>query len=181
MAYLDLAATRPFEASTAVRQGGARLGSQERLVVLLSRTDPLWSVRPRRTGGRLLGFLFGMEAPHRLADPRLEALRRYAVAYRLRDEGAEDAEAAALRAGFSGAQLAQARHMIDGARAHHVHKSSGALVRQGLLTLAAFLIFYGATAWLSPRLDSALIAFVFVAVAALSVAPLAAKREPARG
>jgi len=180
MAYLDLTANHPFE--TAARTSApadVRLSSQERLVVQLSRNDPLWSLRPRHTHSKLLRYLFGIEAPHHLADSRLEALRRYAVTYRLRDPDVAEFEAEALDAGFAASQLAQARHMIDGARAVRARKSATSIVRQALLTLAAFMAFYGLTAWLSPRLDSMLIAFVFVAVAAVSFASFAV-REPAR-
>jgi hypothetical protein len=180
MAYLDLTANHPFE--TAARSSApadVRLSSQERLVVQLSRNDPLWSLRPRHTHSKLLRYLFGIEAPHHLADTRLEALRRYAVTYRLRDPSVAEVEAGALAAGFAASQLAQARHMIDGARAVRAHKSMANIIRQVLLTLAAFMVIYAATAWLSPRLDSTLIAFVFVAVATVSFASFAA-REPAR-
>ena len=125
-------------------------------------------------------MLFGIEAPHHLADRRLEVLRHYAVTYRLRDASLADEEAAAREAGFAASQLAQVRHMIDGARSARPGKSVGGLVRQALFALVAFLIFAGATAWFSPRFDSALISFVFVAVAMLSLASFAAK-EPVRG
>jgi hypothetical protein len=178
MAYMDFTADHSFAAAQTLL-APRRLESQERLVVLLSRNDPLWSLRPRHTHSRLLNLLFGIEAPHALADGRLEALRRYAVTYRLRDAGVAQAEAGALDAGFAASQLAQVRHMVDGARGTRPRRSAGTLIRQGLLAIAAFLIFYGAAAWLSPRFDSNLIAFVFVAVAMLSFASLAGK-EPAR-
>ena len=180
MAYLDLTANHPFETTArSSAPADVRLSSQERLVVRLSRNDPLWSLRPRHTHSKLLRYLFGIEAPHQLADTRLEALRRFAVTYRLRDPSIAEVEAGALEAGFAASQLTQARHMIDGARAVRAHKSAAHIIRQALLTLAAFMAFYGLTAWLSPRLDSMLMAFVFVAVATVSFASFAA-REPAR-
>ena len=178
MAYLDLTADHPFEAVACVAKP-RKLSAQERLVVVLSRNDPLWSLRPRHTHSKLLRFLFGIEAPHHLADKRLESLRNYAVTYRLRDASEREAEGVALRAGFAVNQLAQARHMIDGARAVRVRKGVGGLIRQALFALAAFLIFSGATAWFGPSFDSRLIAFVFVAVGVLSLASFAGK-EPAR-
>ena len=172
MAYLDLTADHPF-AVTQTTAAETRLSPQERIVVLLSRSDPLWSLRPRHTHSRVLRFLFGIEAPHQLADQRLEALRRYAVTYRLRDEGVNEAEASAIAAGFSASQLGQARHMVDGARASHSAEPAGGLVQRGLLTLALSLITYGGITWLSPRFDSALIAFVLIAVAGVSFASFA--------
>jgi len=178
MAYLDLTANHPFESFACVA-APRKLSAQERLVVVLSRSDPLWSLRPRHTHSKLLRFLFGIEAPHHLADKRLEALRNYAVTYRLRDAGVSAAENVALQAGFAVNQLAQVRHMVDGARAVRVRKSVGGLVRQALFALVTLLIFSGATAWFSSSFDSRLIAFVFVAVAALSFASFAGK-EPVR-
>jgi hypothetical protein len=178
MAYLDLTATHPFEAVACVA-APRKLSAQERLVVVLSRNDPLWSLRPRHTHSKLLRFLFGIEAPHRLADKRLEALRNYAVTYRLRDANQSEAENVALQAGFAASQLNQVRHMVDGARASRVRKGAGGLIRQALFALVALLIFAGATAWFSPSFDSRLISFVFVAVAVLSFASFAGK-EPVR-
>jgi hypothetical protein len=180
MAYLDLTANHPFAIEPSNVAAEARLSGRERMVVVLSRTDPLWSLRPRHTHSRALRFLFGIEAPHQLADQRLEALRRYAVTYRLRDVGVSEAEAGAVAAGFSARQLGQARHMVDGARANHSRKSANRLIGPGLLALAVSLIIYGATAWLSPRFDSTLIAFVLVAVAMLGFASFAGG-EPVRG
>jgi hypothetical protein len=179
MAYLDFNVDYPV-AVAGVALVARRLESQERLVVLLSRTDPMWSLRPRHTHSRLLSLLFGIEAPHHLADARLEALRRYAVTYRLRDASVADAEAGALDAGYAASQLTQVRHMIDGARASRPHRSVGSLIRQGLLAIAAFLIVYGAAEWLSPRFDSTLIAFVFVAVAMLGLASFAGQETARR-
>jgi len=178
MAYLDLTANHPFEAVACVAEP-RKLSAQERLVVVLSRNDPLWSLRPRHTHSKLLRFLFGIEAPHHLADRKLEVLRHYAVSYRVRDAGVNAAEGAALQAGFAVNQLSQVRHTVDGARAAHTRKGSGGLIRQALFALIAVLIFSGATAWFAPRFDSSLLSFVFVAVAVLSFASFAAK-EPAR-
>ena len=107
----------------------------------------------------------------------LETLRHYAVTYRLRDAGVNAAEAGTLRAGYTVNQLAQVRHMIDGARGSQPARTAGGLIRQALFALVAFLIFLGATAWFTPSFDSRLIAFVFVSVAGLSFASLAGK-EP---
>ena len=177
MAYLDLTATHPFEAIACVA-APRKLSAQERLVVVLSRNDPLWSLRPRHTHSKLLRFLFGIEAPHSLADRRLEALRHYAVTYRLR-EGERDAGSAALEAGFATNQLAQVRQMVDGARAVPARKSASGLVRQALFALVALLIFSSATVWFGRSFDSRLISFVFVAVAVLSFASFAGQ-EPVR-
>jgi len=150
MAYLDLSAVHPFEAVAAAPEVG--LSPQERLVVVLSRRDPLWSLQPLKRRSRFLRWLFGIDAPHRLADGRLEALRRYAVSYRLLGGAAPDVDQAARNAGFAPSQLAQLRTMVDAvapaAQAGRVPSSR----QQALLALSAVLIVAGAAAWLSPHL-----------------------------
>jgi len=178
MAYLDLTATHPFEAIACVA-APRKLSAQERKVVALSRRDPLWSLRPRHTHSKLLRFLFGVEAPLSLADRRLEALRHYAVTYRLR-EGEREAENAALEAGFATNQLAQVRQMVDGARALRAQKNVGGVIRQALFALVALLIFSGVTIWFGRSFDSRLISFVFVAVGVLSLASFAGKKPVRR-
>jgi hypothetical protein len=59
-----------------------RLSSAERQVVTLSRRDSLASVLSQRASGHVLRRLFGIAPSNPLADPRLEALRRYAVLLR---------------------------------------------------------------------------------------------------
>jgi hypothetical protein len=177
MALLDLTAGVPaFTGRTIANPVADRLGPQERLVVLLSRNDPLWSLAPRATGSRLLSVLFGIEAPHALADARLETLRRFAVTYRLRDRSATDAARAAEAAGFSSGQLAQVRTLIDSAYAVRPRRTAGAVLRQALFSLAAMLMLTSATAWFAPQFNSALMAFVFVAVMVLTAAPFASQR-----
>lgn len=144
MAYLDLNADHPFTgAATAPR--ATKLVPQERLVVQMSRSDPLWSLRSRQERSRLLNLVFGIEAPHRLADRRLEALRRYAVMYRLRDASATGAEEAAGAVGFSRCQLEQVRAMIDGAGTTYRPARVFMLIQRSALLIAAALILYGLT------------------------------------
>jgi hypothetical protein len=176
MAYLDLAAGAPVDTLRVAADAPRKLGAQERLVVLLSRRDPLWSLRPRTTGSRLLSALFGMEAPHRLADPRLEALRRYAVVYRLEDDGIDEAERIAIKRGYSPTELGQVRRLVDGARIVRPRTSAGTLIARAIYLLGAALIFASLVTALMPAFDSALIAFVVVAIASLSLAPFAGER-----
>jgi len=172
MAYLDLSGSHPFEAAGREIMVETRLGPQDRLVVLLSHKDPLWSLAPRHGHSKLLRLLFGIEAPHRLADPRLEALRRYAVTYRLRGADVGSLENDAVQSGFTNQQLAQVRRMIDTGRATRSRPTAGAAVRGAMLIIAGLLAFYAATVWLSSRFDSNLVAFVVAAVAMVSFAPL---------
>ncbi len=180
MAYLDLNAGYPFAVAGVAPAAERKLEAQERLVVLLSRTDPLWSLTPRHHRSRLMSLLFDIRPPQAFADARLRALRRYAVTYRERDAGVAAAEQGAREVGYGEGQLRQVRTIVDGARAVRPRHGFLHTVRQAVLALAGVLILYGAAAWLSPRFDSGLMAFVFVAVAALSIAPFAGRREPAR-
>ena len=104
MAFLDLEIGSPLPLSRAVE---TELGAQERRVVHLARTDQMVSLRRGRLG-RIAHFLFGIEAPHRLADARLEALRRYAILYRVKRD-TPDELSAARAAGFSDGELAIVR------------------------------------------------------------------------
>lgn len=84
----------------------ARLSPLEWSVVALARRDSLAGLRQPGRLARALGGLFGLGAESRLADPRLEALRRVAVHgwHDPRGVPAEDRNAF-LDAGFSAAHL----------------------------------------------------------------------------
>lgn len=51
-------------------------------VIHIARRDSVWSIRPRSWLVRLVGRLFGIHPQNPLAEPRLEAVRRFAVAAR---------------------------------------------------------------------------------------------------
>ncbi|MGF7150549.1 hypothetical protein FHS96_004207 [Sphingomonas zeicaulis] len=73
----------------------------EERVIALAAADTRWSVRPRGVLGRLVERLFGFAPANPLADPRLEALRRFAVIARTsRGRPPEDEVASFLSAGF---------------------------------------------------------------------------------
>jgi hypothetical protein len=55
----------------------------EHHAIAVARGDGRWSVHPRTLLTRLAGALFGVRPPNPLADPRLEALRRFAVLARV--------------------------------------------------------------------------------------------------
>jgi hypothetical protein len=79
----------------------------ERQVLILARGDRSSSLRVSPLLDGLLGRLFGTSRPNRLADPRLEALRRLAVTARLRGARAVAAETRRfLAAGFTTAHAA---------------------------------------------------------------------------
>ena len=74
----------------------------ERAVIAVARIDGASSVRPRTLLTRLAAALFGVAPPNPLADPRLEALRRFAVLARLAKGHPSRADTDAfLAAGFA--------------------------------------------------------------------------------
>lgn len=121
MAYLDLAFDLPRTAIAAANPRHdhvSRLAPIERSVIQLARTDRASSLR---TPGRIaaaLGWLIGWTPASKLADPRLEALRRYAVSFRLRGDALPAEEADRLiGAGFAAQALDEIRRMVRGTTA----------------------------------------------------------------
>lgn len=51
-------------------------------VIALSKKDSRWSIRPRDRLVKLIERVFGIYQANALADPRLEAIRRYAIVVR---------------------------------------------------------------------------------------------------
>ncbi|WP_076068341.1 hypothetical protein [Sphingomonas montana] len=87
MAYLDLddmfapANRTTVQTPDQVEAGtaGAGFRALEWSVIALAKRDTLRSLGEPSRLSRAMGALFGQDAPSRLADPRLEALRRLAV------------------------------------------------------------------------------------------------------
>ena len=108
MAYLDLRC--PSEAPAVSTRGShcdsacdspARLGRQEWSVVELARNESLWTLNPDGLLQRIGRALFGIRQPLALANPTLEALRRFAlVAWHRGSVGAEQLHEF-VAAGFS--------------------------------------------------------------------------------
>lgn len=73
-------------------------------VIEIARRDSVWSIRPRSKVVRLVGHLFGIRPQNPLAAPRLEAIRRYAVAARADTGNSHDRERQLFEeAGFTSA------------------------------------------------------------------------------
>ena len=89
----------------------------ERAVVALSRQDPVSSLRSRsRKRGWILGLPTG---PLPLANPRLEALRRYAILRRVRGAARVEAEREQLlEAGFDNQKIEAIDDLVDPSRQH---------------------------------------------------------------
>ncbi len=117
MAYLDLAETRlsPSFAGTASQ---AIFRGSEWAVIALARSDSAASLETPGRLRRALESFFKVRRPNRLADPRLEALRRMAVLLRIgRGETSADEHKGFLSAGYTRAQLAAlAAHIMKAIR-----------------------------------------------------------------
>ena len=177
MAFLDLEVGAPkmraHEASAT--PAVEKLSPQERRVVHLARTDPASSLRAPGSG-RLVRWLFGTAVAHRLADPRLEALRRFAILYRMHGDALAADETALVRsAGISPGAIAHARILIDSARTAQrpprlIYSLAIIIV---MLSMSGFAMLV-----VTPAVDSAIIAAVLAGAAIATVAPLLARTGP---
>ncbi len=178
MAFLDLTIGTPVARSRSEKRIAAvapKLGAQERKVVLLARTDPASSLQ-RSWVNRVTGLLFGIEPPHMLADTRLEALRRYAVLYRVHGRALPAGEIDHARAaGLTDGELARARALIDVAHGAQVRARGGAHILAMLFgVMMAGLLAFAAASMLTTAIDSPLMAVMLTGLAFVSLAPLAA-------
>lgn len=90
------------------------LGKVERDVVRLSLADPRTSLRAPGPLTRIVTLLTGFAPRTGLADPRLEALRRHAVLYRLDGEKLAAAEHLAIaHAGFRDGDVREIQTLVD--------------------------------------------------------------------
>lgn len=97
-----VAAQQADETETAVPATEPVFSALEMRVVALAARDTAWSVRPRTRFVRIVEALFGIRRSNPLADPRLEALRRFTIIVRNMRGRLPAAELEAfLAAGFS--------------------------------------------------------------------------------
>jgi len=98
----DVAAQQADETTTAAPATEPVFTPLELHVLALAARDAAWSVRPRTRFVRIVEAMFGIRRPNPLANPRLEALRRFAVIVRnLRGSPPAAEIEAFLAAGFS--------------------------------------------------------------------------------
>ena len=137
-----------------------RLGAVERQVILQARRD----MQARRRGARI-------------GDPRLEALRLYAMLGRYR----RDAVRPLLAAGFSPAERRVVDAMLDALpiRRRPARPATGRLVCASLILLP-LLLAAGTYGWASLYLQDKLIAFILGGLALLLLTPLASALAPNR-
>jgi hypothetical protein len=113
MAYLDFAThdltgfAHPAIAPAAPTAG---LSDLERKAVMLAAIDPISSIPDPGFRRRIRDLLLGAERINPLADPRLESLRRFAVALvHRRDDLAAREEGQLTALGFAPARIGEAR------------------------------------------------------------------------
>jgi hypothetical protein len=105
MAYLDLSETR-LSPAFALATTQATFNGREWMVIALARGDTAASLEEPGKFRRTLEAFFKIRRANRLADPRLEALRRMAVLLRIGGGNTSaDERAGFFSAGFSRAHL----------------------------------------------------------------------------
>lgn len=119
MAYLDLTQPLPGLLSAAVmapraNPAGDHLSDLDRTVIALSRRDPRSSLVAPGRFRKIITYLFSLRPPNALADPRLEALRRFSVMLRKQRPRLPEEERLRLAAaGYSSAAIDEARDIIE--------------------------------------------------------------------
>jgi hypothetical protein len=173
MAYFD--AAYDVGRGAGVPQPGRRLDRLERDVLLLSRGDTRWSLHPPGPARRLVARLFGRAAPNRLADPRLEALRRFAVL--LRRHGPRlraEEEARLVAAGYDAGRIAQARRLIASEPRRRAPLRAVDLLMLAVLLLMAI----GSFELVAGEVGDRMIGAILLTVAMLAFAPIATLPDP---
>ncbi len=169
MAYLDTGAGL-LEGLAGTVSAEAALSPLELRTLQLSLADGRASLRAPRRIERIGAMLFGSRRVSGLANARLEALRRFAILYRLDGARLDSGEVArAEAAGLSRVMLDRVRHVIDG-----WPRRAGALVRAASLFAAVGLATVaGATGyfWLANELDP-MVAAILVGAVTVTLAPL---------
>ncbi|NYT41101.1 hypothetical protein HZY97_10065 [Sphingomonas sp. R-74633] len=172
MAYLDsqsgllegLAGSVPSE---------AMLTPLELRTLQLSQADGRASLRAPNRIERLGAMLFGSRRVAGLANPRLEALRRFAILYRLDGAAIDAAEMMrAEAAGLSAGMLDRVRRIVDGWPRHAgpLLRAASLLVAVALATTAGLTLYF----WLADELDRPVAAILLGAIA-VTLAPIFAR------
>lgn len=126
----------PAEISHAIRSkapSAELLTRLERTVVAMSLRDGQSSIRSRGALARAIFRVFGLRPANRLANERLEVLRRYCVLLRVsRRRVSHEAIILMRDAGFSIEAMSQIKHMISGSRLEQQHFRLSAVLQSGL-------------------------------------------------
>lgn len=118
MAYLQFEHIQGGSAGGAVTTLGPSLDTLERAIVRMSFDDDRSSLTRAGRLARIGTWLSGLRRKGGLANPRLEALRRYAILYRLSGQDLDTGEDLAVaRAGFDPFAIGEVRQLVDRHRA----------------------------------------------------------------
>lgn len=169
MAYLDTRAGL-LEGLAGTVSAEAALSPLELRTLQLSQADGRASLRAPRRIERLGAMLFGSRRVSGLANARLEALRRFAILYRIKGSRLDSGEVArAEAAGLSELMLDRVRHIVDG-----WPRRTGALVRAASLLASVGLAGVAGVAcylWLADELDP-MVSAILVGAVVVTLAPL---------
>jgi hypothetical protein len=156
------------------------LSREERQIVLLSRRDATATLRTPGPVARAVRLLFGLQSANRLANPRLEALRRFAVLRRVLGDALPETEFGQLvDAGYDNA----AANDVDRLLLDRVSRPAREVSRTILLTLLVSLATVGMIQLgrvLGHRLDDVLLGFVLAGLIGTSAVPVTALFLPGR-
>ncbi|MBO9499036.1 MAG: hypothetical protein J7483_06245 [Novosphingobium sp.] len=160
------------------RRPAPALTAIERHAVMVSRADPLSSVRAPSRLDRLVHAVIGLKRVPGLADARLEALRRYAVLYRIQGDRIDAAELArATDGGLDGHALAQVRRIVDGWNIGR-HTRLEVAVRVGFVVALLVVALVGASQ-LTALFRNGIVAWLVIGALAVTLAPaLGGTRRP---
>jgi len=175
MAYLNFSTDELRPLSTyqrAIEPPHGGLSATEREVVKLARLDKTASLKPAGRLYRVAQTTFGLSGrPNRLADPRLEGLRRYGVAVAHGSSAMIDSEEAQLKAlGFSNGQIASAAALASGFRSRRSSKGMGIYASLSATTGGMFI-------WFERYLGDPQISLILALVVALPVWAIASPRS----
>jgi hypothetical protein len=145
---------------------GAPLSSLERHAVDVALCDTLGSLGEDGRVARAARLLFGGRQSAKLADPGLEALRRFAVLVRHAPDALDSCEIERMHiAGFSDRQMDQVFAIIERAPPQPAVRFAGAFLIVAILTGAGFAAF----ASLRTLLDDSLVAVPVLATILLPI------------
>ncbi len=173
MAYLDTGlgtGAGLHEGLAGTVSAEAALSPLELRTLQLSQVDGRASLRAPRRIERIGAMLFGSRRVSGLANARLEALRRFAVLYRLDGARLDSGEIArAQAAGLSAVMLNRVQHIIDGwpRRAGALVRAASVLAVVGLATVAGATGYF----WLAEELDP-MVAAILVGAVTVTLVPL---------
>jgi hypothetical protein len=167
MAYLDLNATDlnfTIGRSLALTVDRLALSNIEREAVMLARFDSAATLHAAGRVRRLASRLFGLPKRNGLADPRLEALRRFAVAV------AHDSAASIARERSQLQTFGYVEDQISRAQSIAARFRPKARASNGAITAMLFAIGLAVGTWLVNRyFDDPMVSFVTVMTISLPV------------